>query len=613
MVIDPITGLPIPGSGPDDVTAADLDQRDPRYPYRPPTTLGGEPSVVPGDPGPAMVSNGFGGTVPRPPTPYEAARAEAEASMAAGLPPGTPPGGAPPPAQSAPPPGPGPGGAPPSAAAGPAGPALPAVPAPQQVTSTQTSERTVLSPESKAALEQANAASGAQMSAAQRLAAAKDAQTGGQAQDMRDAARQASIDAKQAEMADTQRQLERARYQEATAQAEEKIKAAQARADADFEKSQKSYWADKSTGFKILSAILEGAATRNSYTLGEDPNNNPVARTIREAVEGDKAKKLAAYKRSTEYLAEARKGPEAARHAMMDAIDDINAVAASALDVSLKKASALSASRKLDPQRLGAIIEATKAQNANDLAETTASIAQRKLAENAVTNRKVENKIVTVKGEGADKASRSRTAEMSNAIYGTGVRDAIRDARAVKLSPSQMSDAIAKVQQNETSLKAVDQSHGVSGVIGTNVGRAVGIVPKGRLDGLSAAQQKFINHLDVAAKKTATIIAGQGHANAHEMMESFLPRNGDSPELIRQKLEEMDVFGAKAEALGGTSTGKAQRAGAAVRAGGEPAAADPYAGASVPQLRKALAAAAKAKDSAGVSDLRAALAAKGEK
>lgn len=338
---------------------------------------------------------------------------------------------APPLVQPEPPPAAGP---PPSAppSGGAAAPPPPVMAPPQQSTNVHSEEHTVLSPESKAALAQANAASGAQTAAAQRLAASKDAQTGGQAQDMRDAARQASIDAKQAEMVDTQRQLEHARYQEALLHANEKIKAAQAKADADFETSQKSYWADKSTGFKILSAILEGASTRNSYTLGEDPNNSPVARTIREAVEGDKAKKLAAYKRSSEYLAEARKGPEAARAAMVNAIDDINAVAASAMDVSLKKAAALASSRKLDPQRLNALIEQTKAQNANDLAETTASIAQRNLAANAVTNSRVQNTKTTapvekagqdtlVYGEGGKPIGRTKTpkqAEEANTVNG---------------------------------------------------------------------------------------------------------------------------------------------------------------------------------------------------
>lgn len=366
LIVDPITGMPV---------------EDPSAPAPAPAVP--QPPLAPTGPDPFTVVEAPPPPVPAAPSPADWARTQAARQVNQ----------APPPPEAPPPPI--PDGAPPGATAAPPV----ALPPSNVESSTRGYEQTVLSPESKAAMAAGRQASQEQGAAAEQTAAAAKGKGAAEARLQNEQTRieqqQASIEAHQLEMAETQRQLAQARHEEALARADAKIAEAQKRVDADFAATQKSYWADKSTGFKIISALLEGAATKDAAILGQDPANNIVTRKVAEAVAGDKAKKLAQYKRSQDFLAEAKKGPEAARQALLDAREEIDASTARQLQITLKKAEAAKASKKLDPARLQANIDAINAAADADLAQTRQDIAGREIARTAVTNAKVSRSTTT--------------------------------------------------------------------------------------------------------------------------------------------------------------------------------------------------------------------------
>jgi hypothetical protein len=459
---------------------------------------------------------------------------------------------------------------------------------PEASTSKREVEQTVLSPESKAAMAQGRALSQRQgVDAATATAAAKVKNASDlalQRDTGRLEAQQADLEAKQAEYAETQHQLAQARHDQVVAKAEQRISDAQKRVDADFETSQKSYWADKSTGFKIIATLLEGASIRDSRILGEDPNNNPVIGTIREAVNADKAKKLAQYQKSKDYLAEVKKGPEQARQALLDARADIDAATARQLQITTKKAEALKTSRKVDPARLQALLDATNADAQAKLDETKQGLVDRELVRVAPTNRKVTT--ITAPGEkrGTD-----------TLVYGEGGQPVAR-ARTPKEAEA-ANKATKNFRQLDGLLSALEDSYRKSG--------------KAYLPGTAAYdEQKTLKaQADIAYKNVAELGALSGSDNAligNAIGGAWTGAQGASK--IRAARDAMTRGHAAAlDSLGLPGKQLAEKlrtpAGAGVSDSGAPI--------TVARLKQALVNAARAGNSAAVAEIRKQIAAAG--
>lgn len=478
--------------------------------------------------------------------------------------------------------------------------AVPAAPppGPAQTLKVET-ERTVLSPESKAAMAAGAAASQDQAAAAGQLSEATkakaEAETAGQRDEGRLSAMQADLEAKEAAYADTQHQLAQARHQEALARADARIQEAQRRVDADFEASQKDYWADKSTGFKIIAALLAGSSMRDSRTLGEDPQNNFVMTSIREVVANDKAKKLAQYTKSREFLAEAKKGPEEAQRALADARADIDAAYNRQLQITAKKAEALKASRKVDPARLQANLDTLRAQADVDLANTKQEIVTRDLARSARLDRKVSTTQAPATGRGkggeghplfdldgqlvgytdnlklSNEASEKRAGALEVRRLSPILADHIRKHGAI-LNPLTQAAEAGQRQALENDL--------ISGLVRARSGTAAS--DKERANLKTTLLPDFGKRLLSSREDTAKVVG--------DFVDREVNRYADYVE----------------------SSARDPKAARALLRGRAQAPADPYAGVSVADLRRALAAAGKAKDAEGVADLRAALKAKGQ-
>jgi hypothetical protein len=563
MRIDPITGKPVPGPEDDPVALqAARDAAAAGLPPLPPEP-GGQTHGAP-DP--------FALAPPAPPpSPIDSRPVQW------GRPELAPPPDAPPAAAPAPPPS-----AAPAVAPGPSG---------VEASKTET-ERTVLSPTSKAALAAARTASQREGTALERQAAAGKAKGASDLQQQQAEssieADRAAAEAKQAERDLAAEQAAQAAHAKALADANARIAAAQKKADEDFAKSQKSYWADKSTGFKVIAALLQGASVKDSYILGEDPNNNPVMTKIRDAVAADKAKKLAQYKRSEEYLAEAKKGPEEARRALLDARTDIEAQSNRALTVMKAKAEAqLKTSKKIDPQRFKVLSDAMMADSDAKLAEETQRLADRNLTREAVTNAKVTTTKATTPTEKAG---------TDTLVYGEGGKPIARTRTAKEAEAA--NKANATFRQLDGLLAALEESYRTNG-------KAYNPFSQTYQD-----QKTLQAQADIAYKNVAQLGALSGSDNkliANAIGGAWTGDQGVKKSraareaMARGHAATLDTLGLPGKQLVGQL-----RAGGGEQASG---AAD----ISVSRLRVALSNAAKAGDKAAVAAIRKELAARGER
>lgn len=334
--------------------------------------------------------------------------------------------------------------------------------------------------------------------------------------------------------------------------------------------SFKDFWSDKSTGARVLGAISIGLGAAGAALTG---GQNTALAIIDKAIDRNYQMQRDAIMKQKDIVTEARMGVEGARQAKADKLLQLENWRKNAYEITEAKTKALMdkagvPAAEANASGLLAGVHEKALESKMALDKGIAQVAEIKSA--TAKNYAEIGKIKADTGKEKDSAGRAAGHFADMAIYGTGVKDALHDATASGLSPAQMSAAMRKVQDNETSLKGVEDAHGVKGILGAKLGRATGLIPRSRLDGLTEQEQRFVNGLDIAAKKTATIIAGQGHANAHEMMESFKVGPNDSPKLIAQKLQEMNGFADKAIAASGKFGVTAEAAGAASRAGAAP-------------------------------------------
>ena len=294
----------------------------------------------------------------------------------------------PPPDQVAPPP------EPPAAA--PAPPPAPVATGPQTV-KTET-QQLVLSPESKAALAEGRQLSAQQATQAERLAAAQTTQGEAKAQQEHDLNRLDALNkqyaAKLAEEAALREELAQAQHREEDLKAQEQLAAAKKDEEQKFQATQKSAWADKSVGYRIVMGLLTGAAMQDASILGQDPNDNVVLQTIRGQVARENEHRMAEYRRSKEFLAEAKLGPERARQALLNKRADIAARTEANLQFTLKRGEALAASRKVDPKVLQANLAAARAESDARLLATKQELVDRNLERGKLTNRTVTSTAV---------------------------------------------------------------------------------------------------------------------------------------------------------------------------------------------------------------------------
>jgi hypothetical protein len=234
-------------------------------------------------------------------------------------------------------------------------------------------QRIVQSPEEKAAAKALNTANQKDVEAtkAQQGAEAKAALADAEATRQQMAQQQeiAAEQNRQLEEADLDRRARDTISKQEITAAEEQVKRDQA-------ESGKTPFTGN-IGGAIFAALISGSSTKQAFILGKDPADMPAVRTIDRYLEQDKQNRLAKLASSKEWLAEKRKGPEAAKAAWQDAVDRIEIQSAARLRMAVAAAETLKANSKVDPARFQAIAQAAVAQKEASAAEAAYRLAQR--------------------------------------------------------------------------------------------------------------------------------------------------------------------------------------------------------------------------------------------
>lgn len=150
--------------------------------------------------------------------------------------------------------------------------------------------------------------------------------------------------------------------------------------------------------------------------------------------------------------------------------------------------------------------------------------------------------------EGADDKGRAAGKQIEYATMASQMHDDINKLKRTGLPTPETLD---RLQRNDSALKMISESHGVTGLAGTLMARKVHALPKGRFEGISSQQQEAVNSFELLAKKASTVLSGQGHANVEGTMSMMMLKPEDSPEVKAQKLQNLSHIADNAQVLSG--------------------------------------------------------------
>jgi hypothetical protein len=157
------------------------------------------------------------------------------------------------------------------------------------------------------------------------------------------------------------------KLQEQEAAAASQVTAAQKKVDQDFAQTQRNYWSDKPWYYEALAGIAQAASRRNLRIMGEDPNKSGVAATIDAKLAEDRNRRHEQYRRSKEFLEDAKKLPGRAREAYDRKLADLMSQQSAELKLAAADAERLKAVADADPEYIATQQNALLAKS-NELA-----------------------------------------------------------------------------------------------------------------------------------------------------------------------------------------------------------------------------------------------------
>lgn len=312
----------------------------------------------------------------------------------------------------------------------------------------------------------------------------------------------------------------------------------------------RDFWADKSSGTKALAAISMalGSLGQGLAAAGGANLPNTALALINQAIDRDWAIQKERMSKQKDIADASRQDAHGASLAWQAAEANTIARQKDALAAAADKAAAANGSA--EARAKGAAISGQLRQDALELRQK----AQQANAQ--LSNTRADT---VLKGAEANKANAAAAAAGGDSTRAAGKQIELAtmasqmhdDAKVIEKTGFPSPATLQKLQDNETALKAVDQAHGVSGVLGTMLGRRTGVVPKNRLEGISPEQQRAVNSWDLLSKKAATVLSGQGHANVESTMAMMMPKAGDTPDVIKQKFDNLMHIADNAQVLSG--------------------------------------------------------------
>lgn len=367
-----------------------------------------------------------------------------------------------------------------------------------------------------------------------------------QTADARDVAdRKAALEAQHAkEMADEagrQAQLDAvatAKSQEAIAAAKQRLTSKQAEYDKAPSPSffhHGDTWGNALRGMALgLGTLGDSMQKAAMVRIGQAPPNID---TVGDIIGADLQKQEHHIARLKDNVVMAHTGLADANEARAQMIADRHQAAATAYDRLIKLAAARMASLGYDNNRIAQsdeIIklrekrEAEKAQAVAPLTKTVEGHWLHKGQQVSETNRQSAS---AAKGP---TESQAKLADLSAGLTS--------ELDTIKKLPPLTQEELAKVQDNQQSSNAADNSTGLIGSTVSRAGRAVGAIPRTKYEGLTPEAQRSMNAWDAAVELRARQLTGAGMPETEAIREArtlgYSP--GDSPDVMRQKIQRLE-------------------------------------------------------------------------
>lgn len=333
----------------------------------------------------------------------------------------------------------------------------------------------------------------------------------------------------------------------------------------------KDFWADKTTGQRVLSRIgvALGAA---GAAMAKIPNF--ALQMLNSAIEQDFAVQRFNIDKQKQ-VAQAEGGVLAARQWREDALRDLDIRRAGAERATAAQVEAEASKRGTDVAQLNG------AKAAEGLRMQAAQREQKwQEGQRVKIQSEVQKQTVTGTG-GAGAGGRGGQPTESQAKMALLAEQMRGELKLLERLPGLTDKALEKMQSNQTWVDVADRAAagGAGKALLADLGRKAGVVPKSKYAGLSEKDQQVANAWDNVLEKYTRLLTGAGMPadEARRMALQDAPHAGDAPAVRAQKLERMRNAAAQMMALSGTAAARVQAAtpGAPV---GAPAAAPAAAG-----------------------------------
>lgn len=312
---------------------------------------------------------------------------------------------------------------------------------------------------------------------------------------------------------------------------------------ADFRNPRNGYFADLSTGEKIFAGISLVLGLVGGLTDG----SNVGAERIIKAVDADTAKRRMLLEAQERIVNRAKGDVGEARANLAHQKDMLDLRAAVGLEAAIAQARGRA-------QMLG--ISEDNLRNNEQLQKLEREALERRAKHEEGLRTKASTTSLLIEGglSGRGGAAGTET-DKKFALMGKGILDDLTVVgEGAALTPQMLDQWQRSSTMFDASGRAIEK--GVVGAAGVSVGRAVGLLPRTKYEGLSAQQQVAANALDSAGEKLFRIYTGAGmpETEARRMVTQQLPHAGDSPEVVRTKIARLRADAERMSALGGRAT-----------------------------------------------------------
>jgi hypothetical protein len=309
----------------------------------------------------------------------------------------------------------------------------------------------------------------------------------------------------------------------------------------------KSYWADKSAPYRILSALVSGIGDYAHIKSGGQ-GLSPASQALEEEIAKDRQQKVAIFQNSEKFQKLAAEDVVKAKELMAEHLKDID-IMQSAMVNKLTGAMSVYAARSKIPEAQA------EAQKASAIAAGKDAELKAKLGEHyAMSVTRAGSREDTTHTDNVGKTTGGNKPSEGEASLALASKSMLRDLEILQKNP--LKPGTLEAVQNAALSKAAAEEAGAKGNLAAtmvNFGRGIGWVPRSVVESLPPDQQQAVQATLRARQSADLIMSGKGmpESERQERGLTMIPQAGEDPATWAAKLENLRAFAQDAQKLAG--------------------------------------------------------------